>query len=67
MPNIVEQIVRIETDGDETRAEVVGELVRCSRCVYGFTGRCVKQLWVQESDGFCSKVERKEVDDAEIH
>lgn len=32
MANIVEQIVRITTDGEETRAEVVGELIRCEKC-----------------------------------
>lgn len=29
---IIEQIVRITTDGDETRAEVVGTLTRCAEC-----------------------------------
>ena len=29
---IVEQIVRITADGNETKAEVVGELVRCKDC-----------------------------------
>lgn len=32
MPNIVEQIVRLTVDGNETRAEVVGELIRCEKC-----------------------------------
>ena len=32
MASIVEQIVRITTDGEETRAEVVGEIVRCENC-----------------------------------
>ena len=31
---ITEQIVRVETDGNETKAEVVGEIVRCRECRY---------------------------------
>ena len=38
MANIIEQIVRITTDGEETRAEVIGELVRCKDCQHRPTG-----------------------------
>lgn len=31
---IKEQIVRIETDGSETKAEVVGEIVPCYKCCF---------------------------------
>lgn len=34
MASIVEQIVRIVTDGEETRAEVICEIVRCKNCVH---------------------------------
>lgn len=58
---IKEQIVRIETDGDETKAEVVGEIVRCKDCKqwdrdYEY---CVDFL-TQDKNGFCSWWERRE-------
>lgn len=71
MANIIEQIVRITTDGEETRAEVIGELVRCKDCKYydhrhhycegignwfGF-----EDEW--SDNGFCYKGERKETED----
>ena len=42
MPKTVEQIVRITTDGEETRAEVIGEIVRCKYCKHkdAETGFC---------------------------
>lgn len=29
---VIEQIVRLTINGDETKAEVVGELTRCEKC-----------------------------------
>lgn len=75
---ITEQIVRIETDGDETRAEVVGEIVRCKDCKYylyssEICGIIDTRLHFYEThkrwydDSFCSWGERKETEDGEIH
>lgn len=35
MPKVIEQIVRLTVDGEETKAEVIGELVRCKDCRWG--------------------------------
>lgn len=71
---VIEQIVRITTDGDETRAEVVGEITRCAECKF-YMGDLDNQSLCEhntdsvcrywESDGlypddFCSMGERKE-------
>ena len=68
MANIVEQIVRIVTDGEETRAEVVGEIVRCFECRYHYkdgdnvvTSHCLlNHNHVQPSDWYCADGEREE-------
>lgn len=41
----IEQIVRLTIDGDETRAKVIGEVVRCGSCRYSR---------VKEGDDYCS-------------
>ena len=63
---IIEQIVRITTDGEETRAEVIGELVRCKDCKhyrdsfpYDICEAFAPVLVPDEYD-FCSYGERKE-------
>lgn len=65
MAKVIEQIVRIVTDGDETRAEVIGELVRCKDCVnwYYFTKRCDEHNFRRDPDWFCADGERKETED----
>lgn len=68
---IIEQIVRIETDGNETKAEVVGTLTRCFECEYHYkdgdnvvTSHCLlNHNHVQPSDWFCADGERKETED----
>lgn len=64
---IKEQIVRIETDGNETKAEVIGEIVRCKDC------RCTDCRWHDENychgftdSDYCSFGRRKETDDGRI-
>lgn len=73
---ITEQIVCIETDGTETKAEVVGELIRCRNCKYfdmsdiggtipPIVYRCTRNpisRTYRESDDFCSYGERKDGD-----
>ena len=70
--SIIEQIVRITTDGDETREEVVGELILCKDCKhgapngkYGCTVYHYKRYETHEMkpDDFCSQGERKETED----
>lgn len=61
---IIEQIVRLTVDGDETRAEVVGELTRCRDCKWFNDFGCAIHI-VDDSDkpkdnDFCSFGERKE-------
>lgn len=65
---IKEQIVRIETDGNETRAEVVGEIVRCKDCKYSFTRELGYGCYLDYRLGtngnwFCADGERKETED----
>lgn len=77
MAKVIEQIVRITVDGEETRAEVIG-VTRCVNCKYfrqhsiedikrcGFKhdGMCV--YWNSHStnfEWFCINGERKETED----
>lgn len=80
MKKIIEQIVRLTVDGDETKAEVVGEIVRCKDCRFGL--RCFDvrnegtDSWVDctdpdglnrdvSDDGYCSAGIRRKVDGKE--
>ena len=72
MANIVEQIVRIETDGEETKAEVIGTLTRCKDCKHrdGIDGQCPVQStgdpfydYKPDDNWFCADRERKETED----
>lgn len=56
---IVEQIVRIEMNGNETKAEVVGEIVRCKDCRWHDEHYC---NGFKDSD-YCSFGWRKETVD----
>ena len=70
MASIVEQIVRITTDGEETRAEVVGELIRCEKCKkwrenfgggnYGYCYRDLGLPHTTDASDYCSRWEKKE-------
>ncbi len=43
----------------EDGAEFV-QVVRCKDCIHGFaSGQCVKSLWIQDPNGFCSMGERR--------
>lgn len=66
---VIEQIVRLTVNGDETRAEVVGELIRCRDCK---CGRAIggEPPWTIECGGFyhdpdwyCGDGERKVAED----
>lgn len=60
MAKVIEQIVRIVTDGEETRAEVVGEMVRCNDCKHRNGSACdYSAVWLREN-GFCQWGERSE-------
>lgn len=67
MASIVEQIVRLTVDGEETKAEVIGELVRCKDCKwfndYEVACDLLTGLVSSNSDDYCSKGERKETED----
>lgn len=59
MASIVEQIVRLTVDGDSTKAEVVGELVRCKDCRYRDGNACdYSAVWVRDN-GYCQWGERR--------
>ena len=63
--SVIEHIVRIVTDGDETRAEVVGDLVRCKDCKhyrdsFPYDICDVFDEMATDEDDFCSYGERKE-------
>lgn len=72
---IIEQIVRLEINGDETKAEVVGEIVRCMDCKYGhmFADMNVIPLlscnyknahgMLVENHGYCKWGKRKETEE----
>lgn len=69
MPNIVEQIVRIITDGDETKAEVIGEVKHgkwkqgcCSECGYDW-GKDAPTASVPNFCPNCGADMRKETED----
>ena len=69
MASIVEQIVRITTDGEETKAEVIGEVVRCKDCKhyrdsFPYDICDVFDEMATDEDDFCSYGVRKETDDA---
>lgn len=60
---IKEQIVRIETDGNETKAEVAGELVRCRDCTWHGENYCNNlNVWGFKDGDFCSFRRRKETE-----
>ena len=65
--NIVEQIVRLTMNGNETRAEVMGEIVRCKDCKwfndFGCAIRIVDDSDKPKDNDFCSFGERKETED----
>lgn len=70
MAKVIEQIVRLEINGDETKAEVVGEIVRCKDCRHLSESR-IGPVWcricrlqgVGKSDGgYCDEAERKGTD-----
>lgn len=75
MAEIREQIVRLTTDGNETKAEVVGEIVRCKGCrwfdmsdiggtIEPITYRCKRfARTYRYAEDFCSYCERKETED----
>jgi hypothetical protein len=57
---VIEQIVRLTVDGDSTKAEVVGELVRCKDCKHRNGSACdYSAVWLREN-GFCQWGERSE-------
>lgn len=61
---ITEQIVRIETDGDETKAEVVGEIVRCKDCKhyrdsFPYNTCDVFDAMATDAEDYCSYGERR--------
>lgn len=73
MAKIIEQIVRLTIEGDETRAEVVGELILCKDCkrnadnggLYpdGRTRCPIQEHYALPDDGHCHLADRKETED----
>lgn len=65
---IKEQIVRLTITDNETKAEVVGEVVRCKDCIYGeqdeigrwFCRNFGCQVGDDNGNGFCACGERKD-------
>lgn len=62
---VKEQIVRLTTDGEETRVEVIGEIVRCRDCKHQTVYGCdlyedYYQHGLGFDDDFCSRGERSE-------
>ena len=68
MAKVIEQIVRLTVDGEETKAEVIGELIRCKDCKWfnDYEVACdpLTCLVPSNSNDYCSKGERKETGDA---
>lgn len=69
MAVITEQIVRLTVNGDETRAEVVGNLTRCKDCIhyrdlFPYNTCDVFDEMATDAEDFCSYGERKETEDA---
>lgn len=64
MSEVREQIVRLTTDGDETKAEVVGEIVRCKDCKLWHYDDLFNEGWcvgrMREPDYFCADGKRKD-------
>lgn len=68
MAEIVEHIVRLTIDGDETKAEAICTLTRCGDCKHLSSDRiapdwnriCRKYGVGKPDDGFCDEGERKE-------
>lgn len=54
MSKVIEQIVRLTTDGDETRAEVIGELTRCKNC------KLFGKMCETDPEAYCSMAQRKD-------
>ena len=67
MSEVREQIVRLTTDRNETRAEVIGELTRCAECKWWRDSDHTCGEWGGASPrcacDFCSRGERKETED----
>ena len=64
----IEQIVRLTVDGNETRAEVIGEIVRCRDCKHRDEYECNHIMLGGTKcgvtdDWFCADGERKETED----
>ena len=64
MPKVIEQIVRLTIDGDETKFEIVGELIRCKDCAWHDDPGCAIKI-IDASDrpedtDFCSFRERRD-------
>lgn len=74
MSKVIEQIVRLITTDGETKAEVVGEIVRCKDCMHLSESRigpvwcriCRKYGVGKPDDGFCDEVERKDGEQDEL-
>lgn len=70
MKEVIEQIVRLIIDGNDTKAEVVGEVMRCKDCKYykklkdvdglKFCTCVIGAEFAREFDDYCSRGERKE-------
>lgn len=64
MKKIIEQIVRLTIDGDETKTEVVGELVRCKDCKWHDDDFCLNlDVMGFYANDYCSLGPRKETED----
>lgn len=60
MPKVIEQIVRLTIDGDETKSEIVGELIRCKDCKW-YDGVCCLDPYEGNPlpEAYCSAAEVK--------
>lgn len=54
MAKVIEQIVRIVTDGEETRAEVIGTLTRCKDC------KLFGTMCETDPEAYCSEARTRE-------
>lgn len=65
--NVIDQIVRITVDGDETKAEVIGEIVRCEQCWWWDGLNCKNNdSFPWDEDDYCSQGRRKDGDGDEL-
>ena len=77
MAKVIEQIVRLEIDGDSTKAEVVGELNRCEKCKmwrenfgggnYGYCHLDYGLPHTTDASDYCSWWEKKERSEDAVH